>query len=53
MSWPLMLAALGQRDAQRLAGENRIVEEQLVEIAHPVEQQRVRMIARFISRYWP
>ena len=39
----LMLAALGERDAQRAARHFGIVEEQLVEIAHPVEQQTVRM----------
>jgi hypothetical protein len=37
-----MLAALGQRDVQRLGRRDRIVEEHLVEIAHPVEQQRIR-----------
>jgi hypothetical protein len=39
-----MLAALGQRDVQRLGRRDRIVEEHLVEIAHPVEQQRVRIL---------
>ncbi len=38
-----MLAALGQHDAERLRGRHRILEEQLVEIAHPVEQQAVRI----------
>ncbi len=38
-----MLAALGQHDAERARGGLGIVEEQLVEIAHPVEQQAVRM----------
>jgi malate dehydrogenase (oxaloacetate-decarboxylating)(NADP+) len=37
----LMLAALGQRDAERAAGDFRVLEEQLVEIAHAVEQQRI------------
>jgi hypothetical protein len=38
-----MLAALGQRDAERARGGDRVVEEQLVEITHPVElrQQRI------------
>ena len=36
-----MLAALGQRDAQRAACDLGVVEEQLVEIAHPVEQQAI------------
>ena len=34
-----MLAALGQRDVQRFGGFHRVLEEQLVEVAHPVEQQ--------------
>jgi len=38
-----MLAALGQRDIEGGRGLDRIVEEQLVEIAHPVEQQMVGM----------
>ena len=38
-----MLAALGQHDAERAAGDLGIVEEQFVEIAHPVEQQRARI----------
>ena len=38
-----MLAALGQRDVERRRGLHRVVEEQLVEIAHPVEHQMVRM----------
>ena len=33
-----MLAAFGQRDVERFGRRNRVVEEQLVEIAHPVEQ---------------
>ena len=36
-----VLAALGQRDAERTRRRHRVVEEQLVEIAHPVEQQAV------------
>ena len=39
----LVLAALGQHDAERPARDFRVVEEQLVEIAHPVEQQAVRI----------
>ena len=39
-----MLAALGQRDVQRLGGGGGVVEEHLVEIAHPVEQQRIGML---------
>ena len=38
-----MLAALGERDIERRRGLHRIVEEQLVEIAHAVEQQMIRM----------
>jgi hypothetical protein len=40
---PEMLAALGQDDAERPARDFRIREEQLIEIAHPVEQEAVRM----------
>ena len=39
----LMLAALGQHDAERVGGDFGVLEEQLVEIAHPVEQQRPGM----------
>ena len=39
----LMLAALGQRDAERARGDLGVVEEHLVEIAHPVEQQAIRI----------
>ena len=34
-------AALGQRDVERRRGRLGVVEEQLEEVAHPVEQQRV------------
>jgi len=34
-----MLAALGQRDAERARGGLSVLEEQFVEVAHPVEQQ--------------
>ncbi len=37
----LVLAALRQRDAERAAGDLRVLEEQLVEVAHAVEQQRI------------
>ena len=40
---PLMLAALGQHDPERPARDLRVLEEQFVEIAHPVEQQAVRV----------
>ena len=36
-----MLAALGEHDAERAAGGLGVVEEHLVEIAHPVEQQAI------------
>ena len=39
----LMLAALGQHDAERLRGDLGVLEEQFVEIAHPVEQQQAGM----------
>ena len=38
-----MLAALGEHDAERARGGLGVVEEHLVEIAHPVEQQAVRI----------
>ncbi len=38
-----MLAALGEHDAERAARHLRVTEEQLVEVAHPVEQQAVRI----------
>ena len=38
-----MLAALGERDVERLGRLGRIIEEQLVEITHAVEQQAVLM----------
>ena len=43
MSLPLMLAALGEHDAERPARDLRVLEEQLVEIAHPVEQEAIRV----------
>ncbi len=36
-----VLAALGEHDRERLRGGHRVLEEQLVEIAHAVEQQAV------------
>ena len=39
-----MLAALRQRDAERARRFDRVLEEQFVEIAHPVEQQRIRIV---------
>ena len=39
----LVLAALGQHDAERPAGDFGVLEEQLVEIAHAVEQEAVRV----------
>jgi len=39
----IMLAALGQRDRQSRRCADRILEEELVEIPHPVEQEVVRM----------
>ena len=41
-----MLAALGERDAKRAAGDGGVLEEQLVEIAHAVEQEAIG-IGRF------
>src|ERR1051325_10778205 len=38
-----MLAALGQNDAERAARDLGVLEEQLVEITHPVEQEAVRI----------
>ncbi len=39
----LVLAALGQHDAERPAGDLGVLEEELVEIAHSVEQEAVRV----------
>ena len=36
-----MLAALGQGDAERARGDFRVLEEQLVEVAHAVEQEAI------------
>ena len=36
-----MLAALGEHDAERAAGDLGVLEEQFVEIPHPVEQQAI------------
>ena len=38
-----VLAALGERDVEGRGGLHRVVEEQLVEVAHAVEQQAVGM----------
>ncbi len=38
-----MLAALGEHDAERAARDLGVLEEHLVEVAHPVEQQAVRI----------
>ena len=38
-----VLAALGQHDAERPAGDLGVREEQLVEIAHAIEQQAIRV----------
>ena len=43
MSAPVMLAALGEHDAERARGDFGVLEEHLVEVAHPVEQQAVRI----------
>jgi hypothetical protein len=40
---PQMLAALGQHNAQRRRGDLGVLEEQLVEIAHAIEQQIARV----------
>ena len=39
----VVLAALGEHDAERPARDLRVVEEELVEVAHPVEQQAIRI----------
>ena len=38
-----MLAALGEHDAERARGDLGVLEEQFVEIAHPVEQEAIRI----------
>jgi hypothetical protein len=40
---PEMLAAFGQHDAERARGDFGVGEEQFVEVAHPVEQQAIRI----------
>ncbi len=40
----VVLAALGQGDVQRLGRRGGVVEEQLVEVAHAIEQQRVGIL---------
>ena len=40
---PLVEAPLGERDVERVRGLPRIVEEELVEVAHPVEEKVVRV----------
>ena len=42
--YALVLAALGQHDAERPRGDLGVVEEQLVEVAHPVEQQHAGVL---------
>jgi hypothetical protein len=39
-----VLAAFRQRDTERTRGLDRILEKQLVEIAHAVEQERIRIV---------
>ena len=41
----VMLAALGQRDVERRRRGDRVIEKQLVEIAHPEKQQATGMSA--------
>jgi hypothetical protein len=38
-----MFAALGEHDPERARGDFGVVEEQFVEIAHPVEQEAIRI----------
>src|SRR5882724_1593032 len=40
----VMSPTLGERDVEGGGGLHRVLEEQLVEIAHPVEKQAVRML---------
>ncbi len=49
----LVLAALGERDVQRLRRLHRVVEEQLVEIAHAVKEEIVgmRRLGRQVLRH--
>ena len=44
ISLPLVLAALGQNDAERPGGDSGVLEKQFVEIAHPIEQERTRIL---------
>ncbi len=40
---PQVLAAFGQHDAERLRGDLGVIEEQLVEIPHAIEQEQAGM----------
>ena len=44
-----MLAALCELDAERVRGLHRVVEEQLEEIAHAVEKQKLRMLRLYLE----
>jgi len=49
------LAAAGQGDIEQSGGQARVVIEQLVEIPHPIEQQRVRVLrldAQVLLHHW-
>ena len=49
------LPACGQRDVQEARGLLGILEEQLVEIAHAIEQQRLRMLSfqpEVLNHHW-
>ena len=51
----LMLAALGERDAERARGDLGVLEEQLVEIAHAVEQEAIgvrRLDLEILGDHW-
>jgi hypothetical protein len=39
------LAARGKGDIQKRRGTPRVIKEKLVKVAHPVEEERVRMLA--------
>src|SRR5690606_1727536 len=38
-----VLATLGEHDSERLGGDDSILEEQFIEVAHPVPEQAVRV----------
>ena len=50
-----VFAAFGERDVERLCGSDRIVKKQLIEIAHPIKQQRALVLGfdlQILRHHW-